>query len=108
VKLRNLVLAFVPASLALVLVVLAGLFIASSPPAAAQAQPASAGRLAPGGDVCGTWWGPEQAPDPGPDYNTRLFTMDALSANDVWAVGEQETSSNGIRTGYVLHWNGVT
>ncbi len=60
-------------------------------------------------DVCETAWAPEQAPDPGPSYDTKLYTMSSVSANDIWAVGDQQDRSNiGTRRGYIVHWDGTT
>lgn len=92
---------------ALATLVVGGIFFLSGA-AAAGSPPVSPGQAPTGGDSCGLWWGSEPAPDPGSSYDTRLYTMSALSANDIWAVGEQSNPVNGARMGYAVHWNGTT
>ena len=80
-------------------------FLASGTSTAASTAlaPSSPGTV----ESCENAWGPEPAPDPGPPYQTALYTTDAVSANDIWAVGRQRHRTNGLSRGYVVHWNGA-
>jgi hypothetical protein len=48
----------------------------------------------------GRTWSVVPSPNPMPETNTRLYAVEALSADDVWAVGVSH------RMATILHWNG--
>lgn len=55
----------------------------------------------------GTTWSKVATPDPN-QYDNRLYAVAAINANDVWAVG-QENTSNGLNLHTLIeHWNGTT
>jgi hypothetical protein len=72
-------------------------FFSPGTPASASAAlaPLSPGTV----ESCENAWGPEPAPNPGPPYQTALYTTDAVSANDIWAVGRQRDRNTGLSKG---------
>ncbi len=54
----------------------------------------------------GTTWSVVASPDPG-SINNELFSVAAVSSNDVWAVGFTASSSSAQKT-LIEHWNGTT
>ncbi len=54
----------------------------------------------------GSSWNIITSPNPDPSRNS-LFGVDALSANDVWAVGVKGGSTGPNWSSLILHWNGA-
>jgi hypothetical protein len=54
----------------------------------------------------GTKWAKVTSPNPLPGQTNQLSGVYARSANDVWAVGEDNSSSTPLAT-LILHWNGT-
>jgi hypothetical protein len=54
----------------------------------------------------GSQWSLVTTPNPG-NYARRLDSVDAVSANDVWAVGTYSTNSGETYRPLLLHWNGT-
>jgi len=52
----------------------------------------------------GTSWSIVSTPQPGAGID-KLYAVEAIASNDVWAVGEYEDSSDQYRS-LILHWNG--
>ncbi len=78
----------------------------------AQAAPKSQGSGAPpiagapGSPDCNAIWSVVSSPDPGTG-NNYLTGVAAISASDVWAVGEYYDNIPGDETPLLLHWNGT-
>jgi len=54
----------------------------------------------------GTAWKAVKSPNAVPDSFNDLFDVDAVSASNVWAVGERDDNGLGYRA-LILHWNGT-
>jgi hypothetical protein len=76
-----------------------------STPVPISTPPPPTGKATP--TPCGTGGGWQVVPAPdGGSYTNNLYSVAALAANDVWAVGEQYSYSFGSYVPMIEHWNG--
>jgi len=55
----------------------------------------------------GTGWSVTDIPDPGWDAGV-LYAVDALSSNDIWAIGDHRIDDPQLFAPMAAHWNGAT
>ena len=57
---------------------------------------------------CGLAWRDVSSPDPYPAGEARIYSLSAVSATDIWAVGVQWVHNSSNHLTLIEHWNGTT